>query len=163
MLIPPKACLSQADLACRLGLVGSNNANAQVRADLHYPHPCPSALCSHGGFFKIAGIPQDEWASTWKAPSRSNSGRPGSTQRDGPRLERLDTISATAEVMRDMLRSDLSTEHVLEASSPKLVSVAVEARVKGTYALKGIHSQPILSSILPAEVAQYQESLQTPR
>ncbi|KAK9843076.1 hypothetical protein WJX74_006588 [Apatococcus lobatus] len=72
------------------------------------------------------------------------------------RLEgsRASSLEQAADLVRDVIRSQAKP-----AASTPTTEVAVEARFKGTYALKGITGLPLLSLLIPAEISAALQTL----
>lgn len=65
-------------------------------------------------------------------------------------LSRAGSFVEAAELVGDVICNQES--HQATASSP-CTEVAIEAWLKGTYALKGIAGQPLLSELVPVEIS----------
>ena len=65
-------------------------------------------------------------------------------------LSRAGSHEETVELVGDALCDQESHQAM---TSPPCTEVAIEAWLKGTYALKGIAGQPLLSELVPAEIS----------
>ena len=79
---------------------------------------------------------------------------------EGRQSQRTCSIAEAADLVRELVRSHSSRK--AEAGF-KTCKTSVAARVKGTYALKGIAGNPILSSIMPQSIADASQSRQNSR
>ncbi len=70
-----------------------------------------------------------------------------------PGLQHMNSLSVAVDVMREMARSRSHSSLSAAEAGFRVTQLAVLARVKGTYALKGISGSPILSGIMPQQIA----------
>ena len=67
-------------------------------------------------------------------------------------LKRMDSLAEAALLVKGSMQP--SPELVASSHNIPIVHLAVQAKLKGSYALKGITGHPLLSELVPTEIAE---------